>query len=355
MNTKVKPLPFGILANGEEAHLYTLTNKSGAIAKITDYGATLTELHVPNAKGEFANIVLGYPDLQGYLGSKVYMGATVGRYANRIANGRFTLNGQEYKLAVNNGTATLHGGLKGFDKAIWQTEQISGEKWTGLKMTHKSPHMDEGFPGELDVVVTYKLTDSNQLQIIFEATCDRPTILNLTNHSYFNLDGAGVGNILNHRLQIDADAITAIGSDYIPTGELASVKDTAFDFRTAKPIGRDFAKTGSGYDHNFCVNKPVDAQSREEAKLDKAQLELTSPVSGRRLRIYTTHPGLQVFTANSFDALKMTGSGGAQGDQCGVAIEPQHYPDSINHPSFPSVVLNSGEKYWHREVLDFTP
>jgi aldose 1-epimerase len=355
MNTKVKPLPFGTLESGEEAHLYTLTNKSGAVAKITDYGATLTELHVASAKGDFANIVLGYPDLNGYLGSKVYMGKTVGRYANRIANAKFTLNGQEYKLAANNGTATLHGGLKGFDKAIWHTEQISDETMTGLKMTHKSPHMDEGFPGELDVVVTYKLTDANQLQIIFEATCDRPTILNLTNHSYFNLDGCGAGNILNHHMQIDADTITAIDSGYIPTGELVPVKDTAFDFRKTKSIGQDFAKTNGGYDHNFCVNKPVDAKLEEKAKLDQAQLELTSPASGRRLRIFTTHPGLQVFTANSFDELKMTGNGGAQGNQCGVAIEPQHYPDSINQPSFPNVVLNPGEKYWHREVLDFNP
>ena len=355
MNTTVKPLQFGTLANGEVAHLYTLKNKSGAIAKITDYGATLTELHVPNAKGEFANIVLGYPDLQGYLSSKVYMGATVGRYANRIANGKFTLNGQEYKLAVNNGTATLHGGLKGFDKAIWKTEEIADENTTGLRMTHTSPHLDEGFPGELDVIVTYKLTDANQLQITFEAKCDRTTILNLTNHSYFNLDGCGAGNILKHDLQIDADTITAVDSGCIPTGELKPVQETAFDFRTKKSIGQDFAKTGDGYDHNFCVNKPIDGKLEEKASLDKAQLELTSAASGRRLRIFTTHPGLQIFTANSFDELKMTGNGGAQGNQCGVAIEPQHYPDSINHPSFPTVVLNPGEKYWHREVLDFTP
>lgn len=340
MNANLKAEIFGTLADGRKAELFTLSNRGGVRAKVTNYGATLTELWVPNSQGEFANIAIGFDNLQDYLDCKCYYGATVGRYANRIARGKFMLDGKEYKLALNNKTCTLHGGNVGFDKALWDASQTDEKT---VVFTHLSKDMDEGFPGNLNARVTYKLTDDNKLEIEFQATTDRPTIVNMTNHAYFNLHGVGIGNILDHELLIHADHYVPVDDALIPTGELKEVAGTPFDFRQFHTIGERHEEAGGGYDHNFCF------RNWEDSTALKAELK----ASGRRLKIYATQPGLQIFTSQSFHEL---GDKSPYYDFSGIALETQHFPDSINQNNFPgNTILRPGEEYLERYTLDFTP
>lgn len=331
---------FGALPDGKTVEIFALKNSRGAHAKVTSYGATLTELTAPNEQGEFANIVLGFPNLEGYLNCLVYIGSTVGRYANRIAEGKFKLDEKEYTLPRNDNTCTLHGGNSGFNKKIWAANQKDAQT---VVFQCESKHMEEGFPGNLKVEVTYRLTDMNQLIIDFQATTDQATIINMTNHSYFNLHGAGIGDVLDHQVMIDADQYIPVDSNLIPTGELKNVDDTPFDFRKFHSISERVKEAGGGYDHNFCLNKPGD--------IDSLKAEIRA--SGRRLRVFTTQPGLQVFTSHIFH---LFGSEYPYKDFAGLTLETQDFPDSINQPDFPNDTIVRAEKdYTERVIYDFNP
>lgn len=344
--------PYGTAPDGQDVSLYTLTNANGMEAKITNFGGIVQSLKTPDRDGDLADIVLGHDALPGYVGKHPYFGAIVGRYGNRIAKGKFSLDGKEYTLAVNDGPNALHGGLKGFDKQVWTAAPIEEAGVAGLKLRYVSPDGEEGYPGALTVTVTYLLTNDNALEIRYEATADAPTVLNLTNHSYFNLDGAGTGDILDHEVMINADRFTPVDGTLIPTGELRPVKGTPFDFRSPKPIGRDIGagdeqiKFGGGYDHNFVLNK--DAQ---DALTLAAQVY--APESGRLMEVYTEEPGMQFYTGNFLDSTDVGKGGIPYAYRNGFCMETQHYPDSPNQPNFPSVVLRPGEKYETTTIYKF--
>jgi aldose 1-epimerase len=341
---------FGKTASGAIVEIYTLANKNGVRAKVMSYGALLTELHVPDRNGQLADVVLGFDNLESYLKGHPHFGCTTGRFANRIAKGKFTLNGKEYSLAINNGPNHLHGGLKGFDKRIWNS--APGEKANGsaVKFSYLSADGEEGYPGNLQVDVTYILTDDNELRIDYEAVTDKPTPVNLTNHSYFNLSGAGNGDILGHEMQINADHYTPVDETSIPTGEVKAVAGTVMDFRKPTAIGSRFnqlTNTPAGYDHNYVIN-----QSKPGALTVAAQCY--EPTSGRILKVSTTEPGIQLYTANYLDG-RFTGKGGkVYRKNYGFCLECQHFPDSVNHPNFPSVILNPGQKYTQTTVHQFS-
>lgn len=335
---KIEKSPFGSMPNGTPVDLYTLSNPNGMVVKITPYGAIITELHVPDRAGRAGNVVLGFESLERYLAGHPFFGAVAGRVANRIARGKFTLDGREYTLAVNNGPNHLHGGLKGFDKKLWRAETTTADGAVSVKLTCTSPDGEEGYPGNLTATVTYTLTDKNELRMDYTATTDKATPINLTNHSYFNL--AGTGNVLDHELLLNADHFTPADATLIPTGEIRSVKGTGLDFTSPRRIGeriREFEAFAKGYDHNFVINggggsKPVLAARVYE------------PISGRVMECWTTEPGVQLYTGNHIGA--MTGAGGVTyGQYSGFCLETQHYPDSINKPQFPSVVLRPGQTY----------
>jgi aldose 1-epimerase len=339
MSADVLRQAFGRLPDGRESELYILKNKNGAQAKVTNYGATLAELWVPDKFGKLANIVIGFDNLQDYLDCKCYYGGTIGRYANRVASGTFRIDGIEYHLPINNKTCTLHGGIVGFDKVLWVCNQSDAQ---AVVCRHVSKHMEEGFPGNLTVDVTYKLTDENKLEIHFHATTDRPTIVNMTNHAYFNLKGMGVGTILDHELMIDADRYVPVDAALIPTGELTEVTGTPFDFRKIHTIGERVKEAG-GYDHNFCF--------RDMSDVNAVKAEVRA--GGRRLRLYATQPGLQIFTSQSFHEL---GDKSPYYDYSGFTLETQHYPDSINQTNFPGdTILRPGDEYSEHLILDFSP
>lgn len=334
---------FGQTADGQAVDLYTLKNANGVEASIMNLGAILVSLKAPDKAGTSADIVLGFDSLDGYMKPNPYFGAVVGRYGNRIAKGRFTLNGTTYKLAVNNGENHLHGGIKGFDKAIWSAHALESPDKPGVELKYVSKDGEEGYPGNLDVTVTYTLSPSNELEIDYLATTDKDTVLNLTNHSYFNLSGGTAPDILGHELMLNADRYTPVDAGLIPTGELRPVEGTPFDFRKPTAIGTridgkdEQLKRGKGYDHNFVVNRAG------------AGLELVArasdPASGRVLEVLTTQPAVQFYTGNFLDGT-LTGKGGkAIAFRSGFCLETQHYPDSPNHPKFPSVVLKPGETY----------
>jgi aldose 1-epimerase len=332
---------FGKTSDGQSVDRYTLTNKNGMVAKIMTYGAIVTEVHVPDKDGKMADVVLGFDNLKQYIKDSPYFGAIAGRYANRIAKGTFTLDGKEYHLAINNGPNSLHGGKVGFDKKVWKAEPAETAGGPSLMLTYVSPDMEEGFPGTLTTHVTYTLTNNDELKIDYKATTDKTTILNLTNHSYWNLHGSGSGrDILDHVMQINADSYTPVDDTLIPTGEIKSVKGTVYDFTTPKPIGRDIAKTpGSpnGYDHNFVINGQA-GKMRMAARVN-------DPDTGRTMEVWTTQPGVQFYTGNFLDG-KLTGIGGKPYvGHYAFCLETQHYPDSIHQPKFPSVVLKPGETF----------
>jgi len=330
----------------EEIHIFTLSNNQGFEASIINYGGIIVALNVPDRSGKIDDMVLGHDSLEGYLNRSRYFGALVGRYANRIAHGQFRLNGVEYKLPTNNGTNHLHGGLRGFDKVVWNASANTD----ALQLTYISRDGEEGYPGTLTVIVNYSLTDANELRIEYFATTDKETIINLTNHSYFNL--AGAGTVLDHTVTIHAEAFTPIDDTLIPTGELRAVAGTPMDFNSATAIGArinaddEQLRNAGGYDHNF-VLRNGDQKLRVAA-------EVYEPGSGRLLRVSTTQPGMQFYSGNFLDGSIVGKNGRAYGKHSGFCLETQHFPDSPNHSNFPSTVLRPREQYHHVTVFKFS-
>ena len=328
-------------SDNKKVYLYTLTNKNGTQVKISNYGGTITSWVTPDSKGNKSNIVLGFDDLKGYLAHPPYFGATVGRYGNRIANAKFTLEGKTYTLAANNGKNSLHGGLKGFDKVVWDAAPLA-DSTPSLTLNYVSKDGEEGYPGNLKVSVTYSLSDNDELKLEYNAETDKATPVNLTNHSYFNLTGDISNTILNHAVMIDADRYTPVDTSLIPTGELKPVKGTPFDFTSPHKIGERISQVEGGYDHNFVLNKKGNS-------LEKVAT-ITDSVSGRKLEVYTTHPGLQFYTGNFLDGTIKTSDGKPINQHAALCLETQHFPNSPNQPSFPSTILKPGEKY-HTETM----
>jgi aldose 1-epimerase len=347
MKATVARATFGQLPSGRAADLFTLTNSRGLVAKITNYGTILTELHVPDRKGRLGDVVCGFDNLAQYLERHPYFGCTVGRVANRIAGGKFMLDGRAYSLAVNNGPNALHGGLKGFDKVLWQAMPLRGAT---VRFDYTSADGEEGYPGKLAVTVIMKLTDANEFLIDYTATTTKPTPINLTNHSYFNL--AGQGDIKAHKLMIAADFYTPSGPSLIPTGEVRPVKGTPLDFTRPTAVGARFAKLGGkpqGYDHNFVLRG--DATNSGQPGLCARVVEAGS---GRVMEVFTTEPGVQLYTANWLDG-SLVGKGGVvYVRHCGLCLETQHFPNSINIPHFPDTVLKPGETYHQLTICRFS-
>jgi aldose 1-epimerase len=347
----VSVAPFGRMPDGKAVEVYTLTNSRGMQVRAITYGAIIQAIRVPDRAGRMADVTLGYDSLPGYLGDSPYFGAVVGRYANRIARGQFTLQGRTYRLAVNNGPNSLHGGLKGFDKVVWEAKSFQRGDTVGVQFLHTSPDGDEGYPGALRVSVIYTLTPGNQLEVEYRAMADRATPANLSQHSYFNLAGEGNGDILGHVLTIDADRYTPVDSTLIPTGELASVANTPFDFRTPTAIGKRIGQTdrqlayGKGYDHNFVLNRRGTGLAHAVRVLD--------PGSGRTLDISTTEPGLQFYSGNFLDGSIRGKSGHRYGHRGALVLETQHFPDSPNHPNFPSTIIEPGREYRSKTIFAF--
>lgn len=338
---------FGRTADGTVVELYTLSNGRGLTAKVMTYGAILVELHVPDRQGEARDVVLGLDQLERYLKGHPLFGATVGRFANRIGGAQFTLNGQVYKLAANNGKNHIHGGRRGFDKQVWKAEPFTTATAAGVRLRYTSPDGEEGYPGTLQVTVTYALTVDNELRLDYEATSDKDTIVNLTNHSYFNLGGHDRGTVLGHELQLFADFYTPSDEGLIPTGEIVSVKGTPLDFTQPTPIGariRELAAT-RGYDHNFVL--------KSDGVTPVLGARVYEPQSGRVMEMWTTEPGVQLYTANHLN--NQPGKGGAVYQQYqGFCLETQHFPDSINKPHFPSPILRAGQTRKSSTIFKFS-
>ncbi len=347
----VKKEAFGKSPDGVEIDQYILTNANGMTAKIITYGAILTELDVPDRDGKLGDVVLGFDNLKDYLERNPHFGATTGRVANRIAKGKFTLDGKEYKLAVNNGPNSLHGGLKGFDKKVWKAQTKEGPNGVSVELNYVSKDGEEGYPGNLNVTVTYTLTNDNALRIDYAATTDKATPVNLTNHSYFNLAGPKSGDILGHELMIAAEKYTPTDDTQIPTGEIKPVKDTPLNFTTPRRIGDRIdqlkSSPGGGYDHNFVLN----SGGKEEPGFAARASE---PNTGRIMEMYTTEPGVQLYTGNYLDG-KLTGRGGVvYKKHAGFCLEAQHFPDSVHHHNFPSIILKPGETYHQTTIYKFS-
>jgi len=348
----LKKLAFGRTADGKPIDLYKLTGAGGMEVKISTYGATIVSLVVPDRNGKPADVVLGYDALEDYIAGEYYFGCIAGRYANRIAAGRFTLNGTDYRLATNDGDNHLHGGLRGFDKMVWQAREFEDKADIGLKLTYMSPDGEEGYPGNLACTVIYTLSAINELKIDYQATTDKPTIVNLTNHAYFNLAGAGSGDILNHELMINADRFTAVDGRLIPTGELRSVAGTPFDFTRPAAIGARINHDdeqlipGKGYDHNWVLNQDVDGPCLAARAVERH--------CGRTLEVYTTQPGLQFYSGNFLDNRIAAKAGQIYHQRGGFCLETQHFPDSPNQLDFPSTVLDPGSTYEHITIYKFT-
>jgi aldose 1-epimerase len=349
---EVKKEKYGTTADGQQVDLYTLTNAHGVEVQIINFGGIITSIRVPDRNGKMADIALGFDNLGGYLENKPYFGAIIGRYANRIANGKFTLDGREYTLAVNNGTNSLHGGIKGFNKVVWTAEPFHDGRALGVHLSYLSKDGEEGYPGNLKVKVSYALTDKNELVIDYEATTNKATPINLTNHSYFNLAGEGDGDVLTHELQLSANSFTPIDKNLIPTGEIQPVKGTPLDFTQTTAIGArindpyDQLVIAHGYDHNFVVNR----------KNDNLQFaaRVHEPKSGRVLEVYTTQPGIQLYTGNFLDGTVVGKHGHAYKQREAFCLETQHYPDSPNHSSFPSTILQPGKAFHSQTVFKFS-
>ena len=344
--------PFGKAEDGTAVNLYRLENANGLRAALTDYGAILVSLEVPDRDGNLDNIVLGFKDIDGYLTRHPYFGATVGRYANRIAGGKFTVDGQEYTLAQNNGPNALQGGLKGFDKVVWDAEPADGGDGPSVTFSYLRPDGEEGYPGNLSVRVVYTLTNDDELRIDYEATTDKATPVNLTHHSYFNLKGAGEGDVLDHVLMINADKYLPADDTLIPTGEIADVEGTPLDFTEPKPIGADIGQIegdqfAGGYDHCLVLDKP------QEGALTLAA-RVSEPSTGRVMEIHTTEPGVQLYTGNFLDGSVVGAEGTPYQKHAGFCLEAQHFPDSPNQPAFPDTILRPGETYTQTTVHRFS-
>jgi aldose 1-epimerase len=348
--TPIQRADFGKTKDGAAVSVYTLTNQNGLAARITNYGGIVLSLMAPDRNGKMADVVLGYDSLDGYLqNSGPFFGALIGRYGNRIGHARFTLDGRAYQLDKNNGENSLHGGARGFDKRVWTPRELPGG---ALELTYLSKDGEEGYPGNLRATVTYHLTDANELRIDYEATTDKNTVVNLTNHSYFNLKGAGTGDILDHRLMLNADRFTPVDAGLIPTGELRAVAGSPFDFRTATAIGArieandEQLKIGMGYDHNWVLNRGSDALP--------LAARVQEPSTGRILEVRTTQPGVQFYTGNFLDGTIKGKGGKVYGRRSGFCLETQHFPDSPNKPAFPTTELKPGQKFQSTTVFRFT-
>jgi aldose 1-epimerase len=351
---KIEKSDYGKTEVGKPVELYTLTNEQGVQVTITNWGATVVSAVVPDRTGRMADVLLGYDSAEGVLGDTAYMGSTVGRYGNRIAKGRFSLNGREYRLAQNNGENHLHGGLKGFNKKLWEAREVKSSDSVGVAMRYLSADGEEGYPGNLDVTVTFKLDNQNQLHIEYEASTDKDTVVNLTNHAYFNLRGDAAGNILDHEVMLNADRFTPVDEGLIPTGELQQVAGTPFDFRQPEKIGARINADhqqlvfGQGYDHNWVIRQSGDESSTRLAA------RVHEPISGRVLEVLTTEPGIQFYTGNFLDGSIKGKKGVAYQQRYGFCLETQHFPDSPNQSNFPSTVLKPGQKYHTTTVYRFT-
>jgi aldose 1-epimerase len=348
----LQKMTFGQTADGKRVDLYTLTNAGGMQVKITTYGATVVSLMVPDRNGKPADVVLGYDSLEEYIAGGNYFGCIAGRYANRIGGAKFPLYGTEYRLAANDGGNHLHGGLRGFDKMVWQAQEYEDNSDVGLRLSYMSPDGEEGYPGNLACTVYYTLGAANELRIDYHAVTDTPTIVNLTNHAYFNLGGAGSGDILNHELMINAGRFTPVDSRLIPTGELKSVQGTPFDFTRPTAIGERIDQDdkqlifGKGYDHNWVLNKNGGGPRLAARAFERD--------SGRTLEVYATQPGLQFYSGNLM-ANRIAGKNGQiYPRRGGFCLETQHFPDSPNRPEFPSTVLDPGSKYEYTTIYKFT-
>jgi aldose 1-epimerase len=343
--------PFGKLPDGRTVSIYTLTNVKGLMMKVINYGGIITSLSIPDKRGHKDDIVLGYDSLSGYLKSSPYFGALIGRYGNRIAKGRFSLDGKQYTLATNNGENHLHGGVKGFDKVFWNIEENPSEDGASLKLTYTSKDMEEGYPGNLQAEVIYTLTDNDELRIDYKATTDKKTIVNLTQHTYFNLTG-GKNDILAHELMLHADQFVPVDKTLIPTGELKTVSGTPFDFRKQIPIGQHIGdkdeqlKFGNGYDHCWVLNKANDGLNYAGSLYEKE--------SGRKIEVYTSEPGIQFYSGNFLDGSITGKNNTVYKFRTGLCLETEHFPDSPNHPKFPSVALNPGENYSSHTIYKFS-
>lgn len=345
--SKVQKSDFGKV-DGQQIYLYTLKNSHGMEVAITNYGAAVVSIKVPDNQGKIADVALGYDDVQGYVNDKSYFGATIGRYGNRISNGEFTLNGKKYQIPRNDGPNALHGGKIGFNKRIWTEKDLSGNT---IQMSYLSPDGEEGFPGNLNLIVKFTLTDNNELRFDYLATTDKNTVLNLTNHTYFNLGGQGNGDILGSELTLHASRFTPVDANLIPTGDLASVKGTPFDFTTPHKIGERIGepneqlKLGRGYDHNFVLTRTMSGPILAARAYDAR--------SGRVLEVLTDQPGIQFYSGNFLDGTAK-GKGSNYNYRTGFCLETQHFPDSPNHPNFPSTELKPGQKFESTTILRFS-
>ena len=344
---------FGVTPDGEAVTQFVFANSNGLEVKIINYGGIVTHLNVPDKNGKIEDVVLGYDKLEDYIKATPYFGAIVGRYGNRIAKGKFSLNGEEYTLAINNNENHLHGGLVGFDKVVWDAETFENEHGVGLKLHYISKDMEEGYPGNLDIEVVYTIKETNEIEIDYSATTDKATVLNVTQHSYFNLTGNVKRDILDHEVTINADHIIPVDPGLIPTGEMLAVTGTPFDFTQSNIVGEridqdhEQIKLGGGYDHCWVLNKSAEGALAWDIKL-------TDPTSGRIFELATTEPGVQFYTGNFLDGT-LTGKNGVMyNKRFGLCFEPEHYPDSPNQPQFPSVVLNPGEEYRTTTVWRFS-
>jgi len=341
----IEKLPFGKTNDGQDVYQYVLTNPAGLKAEILTYGGIVKSLYVPDRNGKLADVVLGFDNLRDYLERNPFFGAIVGRYANRIANAKFTLKGTKYTLAKNNGPNHLHGGIRGFDKVVWNDEVIETGDGPALRLTYLSKDGEEGYPGNLKVTVTYTLTNENELKINYRAVTDKTTVLNLTNHSYFNLAGVSSGDVLGHVLTLNADNFTPVDDGLIPTGELKPVGDTPMDFTKPKSIGSRIGRLKGGYDHNYCINNRDGSLTLAAAVYE--------PKTGRVMEVLTTQPGVQLYTGNFLNG-SLEGKGAVYDKHAAFCLETQHYPDSPNKPNFPSTELQPGQKYDQTTVFKFS-
>lgn len=342
---------FGKTVDGKEVYVFNLSNSNGMSVDIITYGGVVVSLMVPDSKGNTEDVVLGYESIKGYENDGCHLGALIGRHGNRIENAEFELDGKVYKLAKNDGNNHLHGGIKGFDRVIWDAEAVEDKSGEQLKLTYLSKDMEEGYPGNLNVTVTYMLTEDNSLSINYKAVSDKNTVVNLTNHSYFNLSGHKSGKILNHEIYINADKYTVINSECIPTGEIADVKGTPLDFTEMKRVGdriaadNDQIKNGKGYDHNYILNTNGD--------ITKKAAELYDPTSGRVMEVYTDKPAMQFYSGNFLNNVEGGKDGATYNKNDGLCLETQYYPNSLKHKNFPSPILKAGEEYNFTTIYKF--
>ena len=340
----------------DSIQLYTLTNSSGMTVKVTNYGAIITSIVVPDRTGKMADVALGYNHVEGYMNAvdRPYFGAIVGRYGNRIAKGAFTIDGEKYSLAINNAPNHLHGGIIGFDKVVWDAKPVQSDGVNALELSYLAKDKEEGYPGNLQMKITYSLSKDHVLTVDYHATTDKATPVNLTQHTYFNLKGEGEGTILDHELMLNAKAYTPIDAGSIPTGEIAPVAGTPFDFTTSKPIGRDIAqeneqlKFGIGFDHNFVLDK-----AKNDGSMTLAA-RVFEPSSGRTLEVQTTEPGIQFYCGNFLDGRLKGKAGKSYVHRGGFCLETQHYPDSPNQPNFPTTILKPGQTYKTTTTFKFS-